>query len=268
MWSSVAPGWEAHAAFIDERGATMTRRMLELTRPCRGEHVLELACGPGGLGLAVAPLVTPATVVLSDVAPEMTAIAAARASELGVENVTTRTLDLERLDEPDNSFDVVVCREGLMLVPEPARAAREIRRVLRPGGRAALTVWGPRAQNPWLAVVFDTVSEHIGEPVPPPGVPHPFSLDDAGELESVLIGAGLSEVRVTALDVPYRAATADEWWERTVTLAGPLAQRLRGLPDDAAHVLRTRAHAAVSMYETATGLELPGVALLATGTRA
>src|SRR5205823_2349511 len=101
-------------------------------------------------------------VVLSDVAPEMTAIAAARAEAAGLINVSARDLDLEQIAEPDGSYDVVLCREGLMLVPDPVRAAREIRRVLRPGGRAAITVWGPRERNPWLGIVFDSVSAQLG----------------------------------------------------------------------------------------------------------
>ena len=89
-------------------------------------------------------------VVLSDVVPEMTAIAAARAEALGLDNVSTCVLDLEQIDQPDDSYDVVLCREGLMFAADPARAAGEIRRVLRPGGRVALAVWGPRERNPWL----------------------------------------------------------------------------------------------------------------------
>jgi SAM-dependent methyltransferase len=85
--------------------------------------------------------------------------------------VTTRELDLEQIDEPNASYDVVLCREGLMFVPEPARAALEIKRVLRPGGRFALAVWGPREHNPWLGVVFEVVSAQTGAPVPPHGVP-------------------------------------------------------------------------------------------------
>src|SRR5262245_24523173 len=120
MWGSVAGGWAEHAAFIEARGAAITEALLALTRPAVGERLLELACGPGGPGLAAAALVGPGgQVVLSDIAPEMTAIARARADALGLQNVRTRELDIERIDEPDDSYDVVVCREGLMLVPDP-----------------------------------------------------------------------------------------------------------------------------------------------------
>ncbi|MGH9242772.1 MAG: class I SAM-dependent methyltransferase, partial [Acidimicrobiales bacterium] len=115
MWASVAPSWAEHAAYVDARGEPVARAMLEAADPRPGERVLELACGPGGVGLAASERVGPAgAVVLSDVAGEMTAVAAARAEALGLANVTTRQLDLERIDEPDASYDVVVCREGLM----------------------------------------------------------------------------------------------------------------------------------------------------------
>lgn len=149
MWGSVAPGWAENAEFADARGAVVTDRMLELVALRPGDRVLELGCGPGGVGLAAAQRVGPhGEVVLSDVAAEMTAIAATRAAALGLRNARTRELDLEAIEEPDSSFDAVLCREGLMLVADPARAASEIRRVLRPGGRASLAVWGPGRATP------------------------------------------------------------------------------------------------------------------------
>jgi len=149
MWGSVAPAWGEHAGYADTRGAAMTARLLELTAPRPGERVLELACGPGGVGIAAAGLVGPTgEVVLSDVAAEMTAIAAARAAALGLGNVRALTLDLDDLDQPDQAYDVVLCREGLMFAFDPAHAVAEIRRVLRPGGRMAASVWGPRERNP------------------------------------------------------------------------------------------------------------------------
>src|SRR4051795_2044735 len=102
MWGAVAGSWAEHASFIDARQAPATQRMLDLSAPRPGDRVLELACGPGGLGLAAAERVAPGgEVVLSDVVPQMTAIAAERAAALGLTNVTARVLDLERIEEPD-----------------------------------------------------------------------------------------------------------------------------------------------------------------------
>ena len=269
MWASVAGAWEQHADYVDARGAAVTEKLLELTSPQLGERVLELACGPGSVGLAAAARVgANGVVVISDVVPEMTAIAAARAEALGLAHVSTRVLDLERIAEPDGFYDVVVCREGLMLVPDPGRAAREIRRVLRPGGRVAVAVWGPRERNPWLGIVFDLASAQLGAPVPPPNIPHPFSLDEPDLLADLLSAAEFSEVAVEEVEVPYDAAAADEWWERSLALAGPLAQRLAALPTAAAAALSARAREAVRAYETPTGLHIPGVSLVAFARRA
>ncbi|MEA2454595.1 MAG: hypothetical protein QOI45_857, partial [Thermoleophilaceae bacterium] len=184
---------------------------------------------------------------------------------LGLGNVSTCVLDLEAIDQPDASYDVVLCREGLMFATDPARALGEIRRVLRPGGRVALAVWGPRARNPWLGVVLDVVTAQIGVPVPPPGIPGPFSLEDADKLAALLAEAGLEDTLVSEVPVPLRVGSFGEWWTRTTALAGPRAKMLEAMPDDAAEALRTRAREAVEPYKTATGLEFPGVTLVAAG---
>jgi len=268
MWAQVAPSWEQHADYVDARGALVTEEMLALAAPQPGERVLELACGPGGLGMAAAERVAPdGEVVLSDVAAEMTAIAARRVDASGLDNVTTLELDLERIDQPDGSYDLVLCREGLMFAPDPGRAVREIARVLRSGGRVTIAVWGPRECNPWLGLVLDSVTAQLGRPVPPPGVPGPFSLADADELAGLLDAAELVEVAVRDLPVPMRVGSFDEWWARTSALAGPLATILTSLPEPAARALRARAHEAVRPYETSAGLQFPGVTLLATARR-
>lgn len=268
MWASVAPAWGAHADYADTRGEHLTNRMLDLTGLRPGQRVLELACGAGGVGLAAAARVSPnGEVVISDVAAAMAAIAAERANQLGLGNVTTAVLDLEQIAQPDACYDAVVCREGLMLVPDPTRAATEICRVLRPGGRVAVAVWGAREQNPWLGVVFDTVSAQTGTPVPPPGVPGPFSLQDPAVLREALETAQLADVVVEEVETPLRAASVDEWWTRTVALAGPLARVLSSLPDSAKIDLQARARLAARDYETPTGLEFPGLALLASARR-
>jgi SAM-dependent methyltransferase len=268
MWVAVAGGWARHADYVDARGAGVTEAMLAATHPRPGERVLELACGPGGPGLAAASLVSPGgEVVLSDVVPEMTAIAAARIDALGIGNASTLELDLEHIDQPDASYDVALCREGLMLVPDPARAAGEIRRVLRPGGRVAIAVWGPRERNPWLGLVLDAVSAQVGKPFPPPGVPHPFSLSDAARLEAMLLGAGLASVEIRELPTPARAASFEVWLTQTLALAGPLAKLVGAMPDVAREALNARLREAISPFVTSDGVDIPGVTLLVSARR-
>jgi ubiquinone/menaquinone biosynthesis C-methylase UbiE len=268
MWAAVADSWAEYAEYTDTRHADETALMLDLTSPQSGERVLELACGAGGLGLAAAARVgASGEVVVSDVAAEMTVIASARAATRGLTNVRTRVLDLEAIDEPDARYDVVLSRDGLQFTLQPARAIREIARILRPGGRVCVAVWGPRERNPWLAVVLDAASAQLGRPIPPPGVPGPFSLTDRSELRNLLFDAGLTRVVVSDLSVPMRAVSFDEWWARTSARAGPLAAILAGLPPVAADELRSRAHEASRAFETPAGLEFDGMALVATGTR-
>ena len=83
---------------------------------------------------------------------------------------------------------------------------------------------------------------------------HEKAIDDA-----------LADIAVTELDVPVRARSFDEWWDRTCALAGPLTKILMSVPAETREAMRTRARNAVHAYETANGLELPGVALLASG---
>ena len=269
MWSSVAPAWRDHADDVDARGAALAARMLELAAPGPGDRVLELACGPGGLGIAAARRVGGAgEVTLSDVSGEMLEIAGARAAEAGLANVRLRRIDFEEIDEPDGAFDVVLCREGLMFAIDPARACAGPQHAGGLGGRIAAAVWGPRERNPWLGALMDAVGAQLGETIPPPGVPGPFSLSGDGRLAGLLAGAGLDDVRVEELAVPLRAPSAEAWWTRGIAMGGPVARRLASLPPERVAAARADAIAAVAPYASPDGgLAVPGVTLVAHASR-
>jgi SAM-dependent methyltransferase len=268
MWASAAPSWGEHADYVDTRGAAVAEAMLAAARLQAGERVLELACGPGGVGIAAATIVGPnGAVVLSDVAPEMTAIAAERAKAAGLTNVTSGEVDLERIDFPPGCFDSVLCREGLMLTPEPANAVGECHRVLRPGGRAVFAVWGPRELNPWLGLLFDAVTAETGMPVPPPGVPGPFSLEKPGALDDLLTGAGFADVAVANISNPVQVASVDDWWSVVPSLAGPISGVLASLPAEVNAAIRARIGVAMQDFATPDGYGLPGVSLVGVGHR-
>ena len=119
-----------------------------------------------------------------------------------------------------------------------------------------------------MGVLLDGASAQFGMPVPPPGVPGPFSLSDASALAALLRDADLADVVVDELPVPMHVDSFDEWWTRTSSLAGPLATMLASLPEAAKAELATRLREAVRPYETPAGLDFPGVALVATARRA
>lgn len=266
IWSVAAPSWNEHAGFVEDRGAVVCAAMLAVADLRPGDEVLELGCGPGGVGIAAAEIVgADGHVVLSDVVPEMTAIAEERVRRHGLRNADVRELDMEHIDVPDASFDKVLCREVLMLVADPTAAARETLRALRPGGRAVFAVWGPPAANPWLSALLDAVSAQLGAPVPPPGMPGPFALSDDGALAQVLAAAGFANVDVREVGTPLHAASIDEWWTVVPSLAGPVAAIINSLPADVTTAMRADAESALRDFADASGYKIPGLSLVGVG---
>jgi ubiquinone/menaquinone biosynthesis C-methylase UbiE len=219
-----------------------------------------------GIWSAAAEIVGPGgEVVLSDIAPEMTEIAAKRAHARNLNNSRTAQIDMENIDLPDATFDAVLCREGLMLVPDPAAAVLEAHRVLVPGGHAVFAVWGPRDRNPWLGRLFDAITARLGIPLPPPGLPGPFSLSDYGKLEELLSTAGFRDVSVREVATPMTASSFEEWWSVVPSLAGPVGPLLAAQPSDVSEAIRTDMHTALDEFRTETGYELPGLSFVGAG---
>ena len=268
LWDSAAAGWEANAAFVDEQLAAATGALLDAAQVGEGDQVLDLAAGPGGAGLAAAQRVGSAgRVVLSDVAGEMVAVAARRAS--AEPQVSTVVFDQSAIGCGDGSFDAVINRHGLMFAEDPVATVAEAVRVLRPGGRYAVMTWDRREVNPWLGVVLDAVGAQFGGPFPPPNVRGPFSLDTPDVVVSVLRDGGLQDVTVIAMATPMHAASLDEWWERVPKLAGPLALVLAGMDAGVRDAIRERAMQSARKTAAREGdrVAFEGSVLIASGHR-
>ena len=171
-----------------------------------GEAVLDVACGTGLVALPAAAAVGPRGRVCGvDIAGRMVEAAAAGAAARGFNHATFERMDAESLALPDAAFDVVFCALGLMYVPDPCAALREMRRVVRPGGRVLLAVWGPRARCGWAAV-FGIVATEVTSDV----CPLFFGLGEPGALVRGCEAAGLEVRREASLATTLRYADADE----------------------------------------------------------
>ncbi|HEX5762544.1 MAG TPA: methyltransferase domain-containing protein [Solirubrobacterales bacterium] len=250
QWGSSAEVW-ARAAEEEETGASAsaTEWMLAAAGLRPGERVLELACGAARVGFHAADAVRPGgSVLCSDFAEEMVQAVESRVARTGVENVEPRVLDAERLDLDDESFDAVLCRFGYMLMSNPARAMTESRRVLRPGGRLVLAVWGAPERNPWLTAVTDATMDRLGAPPPEPGTPGPFALGEPERLRELLAGAALEEIDVEAIDAEQPYDSLEGWWLRLREISGPLAALLDALPAEDAAAIKSAALSTAERY--------------------
>jgi SAM-dependent methyltransferase len=261
-WRSVAAGWERRRPIFWEATRQLSQRLVELVDPAPGQTILELAAGPGDTGFLAAERLGPSGTLLStDVAPEMVEAARRRGAELGVENAEFRVLDAAAIGLPGASVDGVICRFGLMLVVDVEKAFAEIARVLRPGGRAAIAVWGPPDDNDWITAGGRAALALGLMERPDPDAPGPFRLHEVERLLGLATAAGLTVETLEDVPVHWRAGSLDEWWETTRDTSRMLSLLLQRLDEARAAELEAESQARLAGYVSADGsLEVPGLA--------
>jgi SAM-dependent methyltransferase len=199
-------------------------------------------------------------VIATDLSPVM--VEAARRRE--IPDAEHRVMDMQAIELPDSSVDGVVSRYGYMLVPDPALALRETRRVLRQGGRLAFATWAPANRNPWATAYGPVLIERgLLEP-PRPDEPGQFFLGDPARIEELVRGAGFADLAVTEVPVVFRAESWAEYRRIVSSLAALMRQVLEGLDDAARAEVDEAAKARIEPYSSGEGYELPGLTLVTT----
>jgi ubiquinone/menaquinone biosynthesis C-methylase UbiE len=264
VWKAMAPGWERWRAQLADALTPVRERLIQELAPQPGETVLELGAGTGETGFeAAAMLGDGGRLVSTDFSREMVEVARRRGSELGLRNVDYRVIDAERIELDSGSVDGVLCQSTYMLVADPAAALAETRRVLRPGGRLALSVWGAPERNPWASIGGMILVERGHMAPPEPEAPGVFSMASAERTRALLERAGFRSVRTAEVPVRFGFRDLDDYEQWVTDVGGPFAMVVRGLPEDDRQVLRTRLREAFAPFATDGGHELPGLAVCA-----
>ncbi|WP_314440437.1 class I SAM-dependent methyltransferase [Massilia timonae] len=215
--------------------------LAEATDVRAGERVLDVAAGNGNATLAAARRF--ARVTSTDYVPALLEKGRARAAAEGLA-IDFREADAEALPFPDASFDVALSTFGVMFAPDQARAAAEIRRVVRPGGRIGMANWTPEG---FIGQLFKAVGKHIA---PPPGLASPLLWGNEDHVRQ-LFGADALQARITRRMFNFRYASPTHWVHVFRDYYGPLNRAFAALASSAADALEQDLLALIDRFNTA-----------------
>ncbi|WP_298599717.1 class I SAM-dependent methyltransferase [Zoogloea sp.] len=246
--------------------ASLQAALLEAAALAPGEQVLDLAAGPGLLARDAARQVLPdGWVLASDIAEGMLAEGQRRAAAEGLPDLLAAACDAEHLAFGSGTFDVALIGLGLFIFPEPGKALAELRRVLRPGGRLALSVWGPREAVPLIARAQDCIARLL--PAPKVARPSVFRLGEADALAALLGEAGFTDVHLTPHRLSCRFDSADAYWQAFLDLAGGAAEALARLPEATQAQLRAAVATDLDAHRDGSGYRFDSTLLIASARR-
>jgi SAM-dependent methyltransferase len=258
-----AEKWKAKSSAM---GQPVTDALVEYAQPGPGMRVLDLASGTGEPAISLALRVgAQGHVTALDLSADLLAIAKERAQARGLGNFSIQQADAQSLPFPDNSFDLATSRFGVMFFHDPGLAFRELRRVLRPGGRACFVVWGSMDQ-PYFRTMMGVVHRHVGGPLLAPGGPDPFRFASAGSLSEILRGAGFRDVDEQARTPPWAwPGTVEEVWEQAQAVAVPFRPMVERVPAEMWPQIHAEVHAAVEKYFDGEKVAFGAEVVLASG---
>lgn len=206
VWNRIS---DIYLREIDQRFAPVVEAVIARAALTSGEEVLDLGTGTGAVAQRAAASVRPRGRVRAvDISPEMLALAQQRTDALGLSDVSLLEGSAESIPADDGAFDVVLACLSLMYAINREAAAREIARVLRPGGRLVAAVWaGPEQCD---IVLFQQTAGRFADPPPVPGV-GPGALADPSAFLGQLVAAGIqAHVETEALSFVF-ADFASAW---------------------------------------------------------
>jgi len=268
-WSASAPFWEKHREIIRQMFAPVTQALIEDAQVGSGHAVLDVATGPGEPALTVAALVGPEGKVFGiDPVPEMVAAGRRAADELGFTNAQFEVAFADRLPFPDDAFDAVISRFGVMFIPSPIDGVREMLRVLKPGRKLALAVWNFADRNPFHYAIWRIIERYADSPPPEPDAADAFRFASPGKLQDVLLKAGAIALSERLLQFTIQAPiSVENFW----TLRGEMSEKLRDqiatLSPAQLTDARDQVHEALREYSTDGGMSFPAEVLIVSGTK-
>jgi SAM-dependent methyltransferase len=266
-WARCSAGWEKWDPVINDQLGPVAAAIIESLRIAEDQHHLDVAAGTGEPGLSIARLAPEGHIVLTDLVPEMLAVAARRADAHGLANIETKVCSADDLPFGDATFDSVSVRFGYMFFPDTAKATAEFARVLKPGGRICSSVWIEPGQNPWTAIPMAAIAAEVVLAPPDPDGPGMFRCAAPGYVRALYEAAGLRDVAEQDIGIELVTESPAQYWEMISEHVSPAVAALEHLDEATRERIGATVIASMSAYETDGTVRVPGLARCIAGTK-
>jgi ubiquinone/menaquinone biosynthesis C-methylase UbiE len=224
-WDSVAVGWQKWWKTFERDAQNLSNHLVKLAKINSSSKVLDIATGIGEPAITAAKKVGSGNghVLATDIPPQMLSIARQRAASLGLQDVIEfKEGDAETISLPDSAFDAVLCRWGLMFLPDLRGGLSNIYSSLVNGGYLAAAIWASPDNVPFLSVSMNTVVKETGKLMPPSSTPGPFKLADQNIITDALSKCGFKDIAVERINVIFTFSSPEEYTQFNQAIAAPI----------------------------------------------
>lgn len=260
-------GWDKAAGFYETYWLRQLEpaqtKLLEMIHLRKGERILDVACGSGLVSFRAAAMVgTEGSVLGTDISEGMVDVARKRVVDANQTHIQFSRADAEDLSLDEGVFDVVLCSLGLMYIPDPMKALEQMRRVLKPGGRSAVSVWGLRSRCGW-AEIFPIVDARVQSEV----CPLFFQLGTGNILQQTLQKAGFTNVSVERLKVQLEYDSPEDACGAAFA-GGPVALAYSKFSNKVKEEVHGEYLSSITPFQRGKGYSIPGEFVIAYGEKA
>ncbi|WP_276374202.1 class I SAM-dependent methyltransferase [Chryseolinea sp. H1M3-3] len=266
QWQSAAEAWYRWTPAINRWLGKATEELFDLANLTLGEKVLDIAAGAGEQTTFAARKVGPTGYVLAtDISPNILEFANMMARQVDLKNIETKVMDGENLTLPDETFDFVFSRVGLIYFPDQQKALKETWRVLKPGGRIGAIVYSTADKNEFFSIPVSIIRKRANLPPPVSGQPGPFSLGAPGVIQDAFEEAGFNNIKTKLISAPVIMSSAKECVQFEKESFGALHQMLSSLSESAKNSVWNEIEEALSAFEVGGSFVGPCEMIIAVG---
>jgi ubiquinone/menaquinone biosynthesis C-methylase UbiE len=237
-WDKFSPGWKKWDQFNMAFLRPMGEAIIAGLHIKSDDEVLDIAAGTGEPGLTIALLTPQGQVTGTDLSENMLTVARSNAEAKGIKNYQTVAADVCELPFRDNYFEAISCRMGFMFFPDMDLAAKEMYRVLKPGGRIATSVWSGPELNNWVTTIMSIIHKHIEMPPPVAGAPGMFRCGKPGMMNGLFEQAGFKNIQEQEIKGTVDYKTFDQYWEIMLDVGAPIVAALSKADDKTKELIR------------------------------